>query len=122
MEPLNASVPIKVASTVMQKVGLFLCDPAEEPDDPDAEAPGSVDTPPPIRVLVVAAESQERQRLYGALKSDPVTPMPVGASPDIAVVGGARTGAEALRLLGERRPDVVLVNTELPDMSGVDLC
>ena len=121
---LYASAPIKVATMVMQQAGLlFECDPAEEPDDPDAEPPGSGAAPPPIRVLVVAAESQERQRLYSTLKRRyPVTPMRVGASPDIAVVGGARTGAEALRLLRERRPDVVLVNTELPDMSGVDLC
>lgn len=40
----------------------------------------------------------------------------------IGVCGEARTGAEAIRLAGERRPDVVLMDLHLPDMTGVDAC
>ena len=33
--------------------------------------------------------------------------------------GRARTGAEALRLVGELRPDVVLLDPELSDSDGI---
>ena len=39
----------------------------------------------------------------------------------VAVVGVATTGAEALRLEGELRPDVVLVDIRLGDESGFEL-
>jgi DNA-binding NarL/FixJ family response regulator len=39
----------------------------------------------------------------------------------VAVVGVATTSAEALRLEGELRPDVVLVDIRLGDESGFDL-
>ena len=38
---------------------------------------------------------------------------------DIAVVGEALSGQEALRLVEELAPDVVLLNTTLPDMAGL---
>ncbi len=38
-----------------------------------------------------------------------------------AVVGAARSAAEARRLLAEARPDLVLLDTYLPDESGIDL-
>ncbi len=34
----------------------------------------------------------------------------------------AATGAEALELLGRSRPDVILLDVVLPDMSGYDIC
>jgi PAS domain S-box-containing protein len=34
----------------------------------------------------------------------------------------APTGAEALRLAGEQKPDLVLVNANLPDISGFNVC
>jgi CheY-like chemotaxis protein len=37
------------------------------------------------------------------------------------VVLGAGTGAEALRLAGERLPDLVLLDMGLPDMTGLDV-
>jgi response regulator of citrate/malate metabolism len=37
------------------------------------------------------------------------------------VVGEARTGAEALRMVAELRPDLVLLDIYLPDMSGLDV-
>jgi len=37
------------------------------------------------------------------------------------VVGEARTGAEALRMVAELRPDLVLLDIYLPDRSGLDV-
>lgn len=37
------------------------------------------------------------------------------------VVGAARNGAEALHLVEELRPDLVLLDVHLPDMSGLDV-
>jgi DNA-binding NarL/FixJ family response regulator len=39
----------------------------------------------------------------------------------IEVVGEARNGAEALQIIEEVQPDVVLLDMKLPDMSGVDV-
>lgn len=38
------------------------------------------------------------------------------------VTGTARNGAEAIRLLGITKADVLLLDINLPDMSGIDLC
>jgi response regulator of citrate/malate metabolism len=38
-----------------------------------------------------------------------------------SVVGIARTGAEALALVESTRPDLILLDVYLPDMSGIDL-
>jgi DNA-binding NarL/FixJ family response regulator len=40
---------------------------------------------------------------------------------DIEVVGEAADGVEALRLIGELRPDVVLIDLRMPQMSGVEV-
>jgi two-component system nitrate/nitrite response regulator NarL len=39
----------------------------------------------------------------------------------IEVLGEAATGAEALEVIGRERPDVALVDYQLPDMNGVDV-
>lgn len=41
---------------------------------------------------------------------------------DIDVVGDAGTTEQLLRLVESRRPDVVVVDVELPDHSGIELC
>ncbi|MFC0431393.1 response regulator [Kutzneria buriramensis] len=41
--------------------------------------------------------------------------------PGFVVVGSARTAAEASALIDDLRPDLVLLDTYLPDRSGVDL-
>lgn len=41
--------------------------------------------------------------------------------PGFTVVGQAGTGAEALRMLSTTRPDLVLLDIYLPDMSGLDI-
>ncbi len=40
---------------------------------------------------------------------------------DITVIGEAHSGAEALQLIQSLRPDLVLLDVELTDMSGIDV-
>ena len=42
-----------------------------------------------------------------------------GSTPDIAIVGEARDGEEAVRLATETHPDVVLMDVRMPRMDGV---
>ena len=44
----------------------------------------------------------------------------VEAAPDLAVVGEARDGAEAVDLAARLRPDVVLMDVRMPVMDGLD--
>ena len=41
--------------------------------------------------------------------------------PDLEVVGAAATGSDGLRMIAEHRPDVVLCDLQLPDMSGAEV-
>ncbi|MBT2449926.1 response regulator transcription factor [Streptomyces sp. ISL-43] len=41
-------------------------------------------------------------------------------TPDIQVVGEAATGTEALRLVGDVRPDVVVMDIRMPGMDGIE--
>ena len=44
----------------------------------------------------------------------------MNSQPDMTVVGEAGTGAEALELFAKVKPDVVLMDLKLPDMTGID--
>jgi len=44
----------------------------------------------------------------------------LGGAPDLEVVGQAGDGAEALRLIPELRPDVVLMDIRMPTLDGVE--
>jgi DNA-binding NarL/FixJ family response regulator len=64
----------------------------------------------PIRVLIVDDQALIREGLETLL----------GLSPGIEVVGTARDGEEAVRLVAERRPDVVLMDLRMPRCDGVE--
>jgi DNA-binding NarL/FixJ family response regulator len=68
--------------------------------------------PDQIRVLVADPYSFVRQGLRSILEPDP----------RFVVVGEAATGEVALRIVTDEHPDVVLLDRQLPDMSGLDLC
>jgi len=62
-----------------------------------------------ITVLVVDGHQTFAELLGVALRGQP----------DLRYVGHARTGAEALRLVADLRPDVVLLDPELSDSDGI---
>jgi two-component system, NarL family, response regulator DevR len=65
-----------------------------------------------IRVLVVDDHEVVRHGLRQALEREA----------DMEVVGEARCGADAIRLVLEQRPDVVLLDVKLEDMDGPEVC
>jgi len=65
-----------------------------------------------IRVVLVDDHPIVRQGLRSILDPDP----------RFEVVGEATNGEDALPLVAEQRPDVVLLDLKLGDMSGVEVC
>jgi DNA-binding NarL/FixJ family response regulator len=64
----------------------------------------------PIRVVVVDDHAVVRRGLEQLL----------GAAPDIVVVGTAGDGAEAVTVVSATRPDVVLMDLQMPGVDGVE--
>lgn len=65
---------------------------------------------PTARVVVADDQTVVREGLV----------MLLGLLPGIEVVGAARDGADALRIVAEQAPDVVLMDLRMPRMDGVE--
>ncbi|MEV5103354.1 response regulator [Streptomyces massasporeus] len=65
--------------------------------------------PAPIRVVLADDERMVRTALRAILS----------AEPDLDVVGEAATGAEAVSVVRELRPDVVLMDVRMPETDGI---
>ncbi|MBU6535428.1 response regulator [Streptomyces sp. NPDC057245] len=66
-------------------------------------------TRPPIRIVVADDERMVRTALRAILS----------AEPDLEVAGEAATGAEAVSVVREVRPDVVLMDVRMPGVDGI---
>lgn len=66
---------------------------------------------PPIRVLVVDDHPIAREGSRGYLEQDP----------GIVVVGATESGADAIEMAQTLRPDVVVLDLRLPDISGLEV-
>src|ERR1700691_6762970 len=44
----------------------------------------------------------------------------VGTQPDMTIVGEAKTGREAIESYRATRPDILLIDIQMPDMDGID--
>jgi two-component system response regulator DesR len=66
-----------------------------------------------MSIAVVIAEDQKM--VLGALAAL------LGIEPDIRVVGQASDGREALQLVLKHRPDVLLADIEMPELSGLEV-
>lgn len=64
-----------------------------------------------MRVVIVDDHPVYRQGLRAV----------IDATPGIELVGDAATGHEALTLVRDQRPDVVLLDLHLPDVSGIEI-
>jgi len=69
-------------------------------------------SPAQIRVLLVDDHELVRAGLRTLLSTDP----------QIKLLGEAATGAQAIAMAREHRPDVVLLDAHLPDLSGPEVC
>ena len=65
-----------------------------------------------IRVLLVDDHALFRQGMRSLLESEP----------DIRVIGEAANGREAIRFAAETRPDVILMDIQMPELDGVKAC
>ena len=78
--------------------------PTDKTDKTD-EAPGA-----PIRVLIAEDQALLRTTLAALLE----------AEPGMSVVGLAEDGARAVALAAELRPDVVLMDIQMPGLTGIE--
>lgn len=68
-------------------------------------------TTPPLRVVVVDDEALAREELCFLL----------GQAGGLEVIGQASNGVEALRLIGELRPDLVFLDIQMPGLTGFEV-
>ena len=82
-----------------------MTDPTGAPTSSIDEAPGA-----PIRVLIAEDQALLRTTLAALLQPEP----------GMSVVGLAEDGARAVALAAELRPDVVLMDIQMPGLSGIE--
>ena len=82
-----------------------MTDPTNALTDKTGEAPGA-----PIRVLIAEDQALLRTTLAALLE----------AEPGMSVVGLAEDGARAVALATELRPDVVLMDIQMPGLTGIE--
>lgn len=63
------------------------------------------------RIVVIEDQTLLREGMIAMLET----------VPDMKVIGSAANAADGLRLCGEQRPDVVLLDLGLPDLPGMDV-
>lgn len=66
---------------------------------------------PPIRILIVDDETLARQRLR----------MLLDRRKDFEIVGECSSGAEAVRVIRDEKPDMVLLDVQMPELDGFDV-
>jgi two-component system response regulator DesR len=81
------------------------------PERSGAQAPEKPQKKNAIRVLV----AEDQAMLLGALAAL------LDLEPDIAVCGCAANGREALEMIANVRPDVIVTDVEMPQLSGLSL-
>ena len=64
-----------------------------------------------LRVAVVEDEAPQRRQMIGWLEADA----------EVSLVGEASDGMGAVRMINETRPDLVLLDVSLPELSGLDV-
>ena len=76
-----------------------------------------------IRLLIVDDAPRSRaglRALLATLELDILQEPQGGPRPRVEVVGEATNGQEALRLVEERRPDLILMDARMPVMDGLE--
>ncbi|MFQ6092594.1 MAG: LytR/AlgR family response regulator transcription factor [bacterium] len=64
-----------------------------------------------MRTIIVDDEAPARLKVKQYLKDDP----------DIEIVGEAENGADAVREIEEKRPDLVILDIQMPEMDGFEV-
>jgi YesN/AraC family two-component response regulator len=64
----------------------------------------------PIRILLVDDHKIIRQGICALLRHDK----------NLLIVGEAQNGKEALDLVGSKHPDVILMDIDMPELSGTE--
>ncbi len=77
---------------------------------PDSVSGSSRTDSPPIRVLVLEDARKTREALVALIEG----------TPGFSCVGASETAETALRQIAQAQPDVVLVDLELPGMTGAE--